>query len=209
MHGMSWQDDRTAREKRVLEEIGSGTGTAWNHYRMGFERELAPRMLVSLIAVVFIFCLQCACVYALRLCGYLMFSVLKCCKILSQSSYWLNLEIKHLISEKIRGSITISPNFCVMCSEFKTNSHLFLHCDVTWQNWNRLFGLFNKKWACPADLDLFLAIAFNGFRSNNEQKYFGKVLFLQACGVYGLNGMQEFLTQSFSHQIFFGKELFS
>ena len=63
-------------------------------------------------------------------------------------------------------------------------SHLFLHCEMTWQLWNKHFSLLGVLWVCPTTLDSFFTTRYCGFGRNNEKLCFGKLQDLLFYGVY-------------------------
>lgn len=71
--------------------------------------------------------------------------------------------------------MALSPYVCIMCMrQSETNCLLFLHCQVAWDIWNKLFGIANENWVCPVDLGSFFAINFFGFSTRKEHRILWK-----------------------------------
>lgn len=85
-----------------------------------------------------------------------------------------------------RPNRALSFDVCVLCSgDLETNNHLFLHCEVPFNIWNRLFDMSEESWICLFNLGAFLTVKFMVFgRKKMIIKFCGNMQFLQFCCVF-------------------------
>ena len=65
----------------------------------------------------------------------------------------------------------INTQWCVMCKRSsESTDHVFLHCSVAIQLWQRLFGVCDVKWGAPRDCTHMLLVKFDGFGGSKRAK---------------------------------------
>lgn len=65
----------------------------------------------------------------------------------------------------------LSPDVCVLClRDSVTHSHLFLHCNLAWKLWTKLFRLFSLVWVLPPIMGTFISSIIYGVGLRHEAK---------------------------------------
>lgn len=94
--------------------------------------------------------------------------------LLCQISFW-----KIKAPSKVNASVwaTVLGGCVLEVQTSQTKKHLFLHFEVAWQVWNRLFGICSESWVCPVDLQGF-SHKVQMFREEKNANW-------QDCSVFG------------------------
>lgn len=76
-----------------------------------------------------------------------------------------------MISSKLRGITKLYLQIFVLCLNNKeTNTHLFLHCPVAWNMWNRLMAFSGGNCVVPKNVEELLSTGLWGFGRDKDKR---------------------------------------